>query len=89
MVLFVDDSCIIITDRNKLDFNININQTVQDINTWFNDSLLTLNFKETQYLEYRTKNYYSVNIQINYDEKIITTASEIKFLGLNIDGSSI
>jgi hypothetical protein len=85
MVLFANDTSIIITDRNKLDFNININQTFQDINTWFNVSLLTLNFNKAQYLEFRTKNYYNVITQINYDEKIVTTASEIKFLGLNID----
>jgi len=36
MVLFTDDTGIIITDSNKPDFNININQTLQDINTWFN-----------------------------------------------------
>jgi len=33
MVLFADDTRIIITDSNKPDFNININQTFQDINT--------------------------------------------------------
>jgi hypothetical protein len=85
MVLFADDTRNIITDRNKLDFNININETFQDMNTWFNVNLLTLNFNKTQYLEFGTKNYYNVNTQINYDEKSITTASEIKFLGLNID----
>jgi hypothetical protein len=42
MVLFVDDTSIIMTDTNKLDFNININQTFQDINTWFNANLLAL-----------------------------------------------
>jgi hypothetical protein len=47
---------IIITDTNKLDFNININQTFQGISTWFNVNLLTLNFNKTQYLEFRTKN---------------------------------
>jgi hypothetical protein len=35
MVLFADDTSIIITDTNKLDFSININQTFRDINTWF------------------------------------------------------
>ena len=69
MVLFVDDTSIIITDTNKLDFNININQTFQDINTSFNASLLALNFNKTQYLEFRTKNYYNVTTQINYDQK--------------------
>jgi hypothetical protein len=33
MVLFADDNSIIITYTNKLDFNININQTFKDINT--------------------------------------------------------
>jgi hypothetical protein len=85
MLLFTDDISIIITDTNKLDFNININQTFQDINTWFNVNLLTLNFNKTQYVEFRTKNYYNVNTQINYDQKCITNATEIKFLGLIID----
>jgi hypothetical protein len=85
MVLFADDTSIIITDTNKPDFNININQTFQDINTWFNANLLALNFNKTQYLEFRTKNYYNVTTHINYDQKCRTSAKEIKFLGLIID----
>jgi hypothetical protein len=87
MVLFADDTSIIITDRNKLDFNLNINQTFKDINTWFKVNLLTLNFNKTQYLEFRTKSYYNVNTHIKYDENSTTNASEIKFLGLNIDNT--
>ena len=63
----------------------NANQTFQDINTWFKVNLLTLNLNKTQYLEFRTKNYYNVNTQIKYDQECITSASEIKFLGLTID----
>jgi hypothetical protein len=76
---------IIITDSKKPAFNININQTLQDLNTWFNVNLLTLNFNKTYYLEFRTKNYYNVNTQINYEQKCFTSATEIKFLGLIID----
>ena len=65
IVLFTDDTSIIITDSNKRDFNINSNQMFQDINSWFNINLLTLNFNKTQYLEFSTKNYYNVNTQIN------------------------
>jgi hypothetical protein len=61
------------------------NQMFQDINTWFKVSLLTLNLNKTQYLEFRTKNYYNVNTQIKYDRECITNASEIKFLGLTIN----
>ena len=82
MVLFADDTSIIITDP---DFNININQMFQDINTWFKVNLLTLNFSRAQYLEFRAKNYYNVNNQINYGQKCITNTTEIKFLGLIID----
>jgi len=80
-----DKTCTIIRDSNKPDFNMNINQTFQDINTWFNVSLLTLNFSKTQYLNFRTKNYYNVNTKINYGQKFITNATKIKFLGLIID----
>jgi len=85
MVLFADDTSIIITDTNRRDFNINAYQTFHDINTWFKFNLLTLNLNKTQYLEFRTKNYYNVSTQIKYDKECITNASEIKFLGWTID----
>jgi len=49
-VLFADDTSIIITDTNRRDFNVNSNQTFQDINTWYKVNLLTLNLNKTQYL---------------------------------------
>jgi len=68
MVLFADDASIIITDTNRRDFNVNVNQTFQDINSWFEVNLLTLNLNTTQYLEFRSKNYYNVNTRIKYDQ---------------------
>ena len=40
ILLFVDATSILVTDSNKLDFNININKTFLGMNTWFKDSLL-------------------------------------------------
>ena len=57
----------------------------QDINTWFKVNLLTLNLNKTQYLEFRTKNYYKVNTQIKYVQECITSTSEIKCLELTTD----
>jgi hypothetical protein len=88
MVLFADDISITITDSNRKPFNINANQMFQGINTWCNISLLTLNFNKTQYLEFRTKNYYNVNTQIKYDQECITNTIKIKFLRLTIDDTS-
>jgi len=59
MVLFPDDTGLLITDSNKLDFNTNINQYLNII-SWFNSNLLVLNFNKTHYVEIRTKNYLSV-----------------------------
>jgi protein associated with RNAse G/E len=48
MVLFADDTSIIITDSNRRDFNTNANQMFHDIKTWFNVNLLTLNVNKTK-----------------------------------------
>jgi hypothetical protein len=52
MILFADGTSIIITDTNKPAFYITINKTLQDLNSWFNVNLLTLNFNKTYYLEF-------------------------------------
>jgi len=65
--------------------HINDNARSKLHQTWFYVNLLSMNFSKTQYLEFRTKNYYNINTQINYGQKFITNATEIKFLGLIID----
>jgi hypothetical protein len=46
IVLFTDDTSLLITDSNKLDFNTTINQSLYNIISWFNSNLLVLNFKK-------------------------------------------
>jgi hypothetical protein len=84
MVLFADDTSLLITGFNKLDFNININLSLHNIISWFNSNLLTLNFDKTHYVEFRTKNYYQVETIVRY-EKDISSSTETKILGLIID----
>jgi hypothetical protein len=85
MVLFADDTSIIITDINKLNFEINLKQTFKYINTWFTSNLLALNFDKTQYMEFRPMNYYNVTTKVNYEQISLTNVTETKFLGLIID----
>ena len=42
MVLFADDTSIVIIDTNRRDFNVNANQMFQDIYTWFKMSIYLL-----------------------------------------------
>jgi len=84
MVLFADDTSILVTDSNKFDFNIIIKETFVDINTWFRDSLISMNFNKIQYLQCRTK-HYNVNTKTEYNQEYITIVTTTKFLELIID----
>jgi hypothetical protein len=64
MVLFADDTSIIVIDTNKLNFERSLNQPFKDINTWFNANSLTLNFNKTQYVEFRPMNYRNVTTKL-------------------------
>jgi hypothetical protein len=85
MVLFADDTSLLITGPNKPDFNININQSLCSVISWFNSNLLTLNLNKTHCVEFRTKNYYQVKTTVKYEHRDISISTETKFLGLIID----
>jgi hypothetical protein len=82
MVLFADDTSIIVADMNKLNFERNLNQTFKDINTWFNANSLTLNFNKTQCVEFRPMDHHNVTTQISYDQTKLPNMTESKFLCL-------
>jgi hypothetical protein len=85
IVVFADDTSIIITDTNTDNFNLYANMLFNDINTWFNNNLLNLNFSKTHYLEFGSIKHYNVNMQIQHTHNYISDTSETKFLGLIID----
>jgi hypothetical protein len=85
VVLYADDTSVLVTSSNKTDFNKAINEAVRDVNRWFKDNLLSLNLNKTQYLNFGTKNSHSSNIEIIYEHKQIPNSSITKFLGLNLD----
>jgi hypothetical protein len=87
MILYADDTSILITGANKRDFNENCKKAFQDINSWFINNRLTLNFNKTQFLEFRTNHYSNDIIQSAYDIKGITNATEARFLGLTLDNT--
>jgi hypothetical protein len=85
IVFFADDTSIIVNDTNKLDFGINFNQTLKDIESRFNANLLTLNFNKSQYVEFRSMNYHNITSKIVDNLIKLPKVSETKFLGLIID----
>jgi hypothetical protein len=85
MILFADDTSILITSSNKMDLEETINQTFQNINNWFNSNRLALNLNKTQILKFRTNHFSTDSIQTDYDQKSMTNATEVRFLGLILD----
>jgi hypothetical protein len=85
IVLFADDTSIIVTHTNKLDFKTNLNQTLKDIDTWFNANLLALNLNKSQYIDFHSRNYSNITSKIADDQIKLIKATETKFLGLIID----
>ena len=81
MVLFADDTSIVVTDTNLRDFHIKANQMFQNVNTWFRTNLLTLNLTKTKYLEFRSKNCYNDKTHINYGQECIPHTPMTSFLG--------
>jgi hypothetical protein len=64
MVPFADDTSIIVTGMNKLDFGTNLNPTFRDIDSWFNANLPTFNFNKFQYVEFQSTNYCSITSRL-------------------------
>jgi hypothetical protein len=84
-ILFAYDTSILITSPNKNDFQIKITAALNFINEWLNTNLLSINFNKTHYIQFTTENKPKSHIKITYDNKQITTISNIKFLGICIN----
>jgi hypothetical protein len=66
LVLYADDVSIVITDCNRVGFNLQVNVLLKDINNCFKNNLLNINFTKTNYLVFRPSKYPKANILIHY-----------------------
>ena len=87
IILFADDTSIIITNPNPLNFEKSVNKIIQDINEWFNTNLLSLNLDKTHFIHFVTKNSSLVDFNIIHGNKKIANVYNTKFLGLTLDNT--
>ena len=85
VVFFADDTSIIITSPSQDGLKITLNITLSDIISWFKANFLSFNFNQTYYLQFRTKNYIDVTLDIKYLNKTIATVPYTKILDLVVD----
>ena len=57
LVLFADDTSVIITNMDIQEFQIYISQVMNESVKWLQSNLLRLNYEKTHFLQFLTKNH--------------------------------
>jgi hypothetical protein len=84
LVLYADDTSLIITSDSYTEFTIKLNNVLKDLQEWFRSNLLFLNLNKTTYLQFLTKNKQKIDSNITLMSNQITSSTSVKFLGLTI-----
>ena len=87
-VLYADDTSIIIANTYVHEYKHNIKLAMHEINNWFVNNLLTVNYNKTYFLQFFTKKQKEVPLQIVTGNSLLINSNSTKFLGLMIDSKS-
>jgi hypothetical protein len=86
-VLFADDTSIIVSNPNMVNFTNDLTVVFEQLNTWFNSNLLSLNYNKTQHVQFRTINALTTQIDISYKNRYIPSDTNTRFLDITLDSS--
>jgi hypothetical protein len=79
------DASFVITNTDRVDFNLHVNVLFKDINNWFKSNLLNLNFTKTYYLEFSPMKRHKPHILIHHNSKYVSNATQMNFLVRTLD----
>ena len=85
--MFADDTSVIVNSPNSKDFQTNRVTAFDCVNKWFKVNLLSINVNKTHYIQFKTKNKPTLDVNIICNVNLITTIAHIKFLGIYIHDS--
>jgi len=85
LVLYADDTSFIITNPSPTEFADKLNEVFTNVNEWFRNNLLFLNFNKTTYLQFQTKNIQKLSLNIKLLNNQIMKSINTTFLGLTIE----
>ena len=86
-VLFADDTNILFTRSNFMEFHVNVETVLGNVNTWFKKNCLSLNIEKTYYIQFKTKNSQHIDMSACLDNNRISNNLYTKFLGLIVDNT--
>jgi len=87
-ILFAEDTSIIVKSSNLKEFQNNMTMDFNCVNQWFKINLLSIIADKTHHIQFKTKNKPTCDINIVWNENLITALPKIKFLGIYIQDST-
>lgn len=84
MILFADDSTVIIKCTDELKYEETINNNLTEIINWLDDNCLVANLSKTKLMMFHQRKN-TPEVRVNYNNQPVTETRVTKFLGLNID----
>ena len=77
IVLFADDTSVIVSNQSLTNFERDINIVFKNMNEWFSANLFSLNFCKSHFMRFLTKNGSLNEINIEYNNKQISVTSNL------------
>jgi hypothetical protein len=84
-IYFADDTSIIISNRNFIEFSTTVNLVLACVTEWFSANKLVLNLGKTNIMKFVTNNLPYCALTIGHKDKHIEEVVNLKFLGIHID----
>jgi hypothetical protein len=81
--LYADDTSIIVTNPNYVNYKLTMTRIFDKVNTWFRINLLKLSINKTHILQFTSMNCEDYGMYIA--QNVLANSECNKFLGLNID----
>jgi len=83
--LFVDDTSVIISNRNFIEFSTTANLVLARMIEWFSANKLVLNLEKTNIIKYVTNNLPYCALTIGHKDKYMEEVVNLKLIGIQID----
>jgi len=78
-ILFANDTSIIVKSPNSKDFQTSMVIAFNRVNKCFKANLLSINIDKTHYIQFKTKNKPTLDINIVCNDNLITALPKISF----------
>lgn len=84
--LYVDDVTVLKSNKNHGQLTVEINSTLQTLNSWFNNNNLYFNPTKTKYITFHTRQRTNIpNLEIKLSDTQLEQVSSYKLLGIFFD----